>query len=210
MSRPDVPAMARRRARRTSVLAALVLLGLVPAYAQAQMGGRGGQGEHGAHGEHGEMEPPPMAAVRSQYEAVRNHVLQVARNVPEDVLSYRPTEEVRSVSELLGHIANASYAFCSAALGEASPNSTNFEEIAEQAMLVEGLEGAFAYCDRAHAELRGPRLMEEVTLFGQTGTRLWVLMFNATHDWEHYGNLVTYIRLNGLVPPSSGGMTGGR
>jgi hypothetical protein len=51
--------------------------------------------------------------------------------------------------------------------------------------------------------------MEEVSLFGQTGSRLWVLVFNATHNWEHYGNLVTYMRLNGIVPPSSGGMSGG-
>jgi hypothetical protein len=38
-----------------------------------------------------------------------------------------------------------------------------------------------------------------------TGDRMWVLIFNATHNWEHYGNLVTYLRLNGIVPPSSGG-----
>ena len=105
-------------------------------------------------------------------------------------------------------MANASFAFCSAALGEDSPASTNYEEVADQAGLAAGLEEAFAYCDRAHSELAGPRLMEEVSLFGQNGSRRWVLVFNATHTWEHYGNLVTYMRLNDIVPPSSGGLTG--
>jgi len=139
---------------------------------------------------------------------VRDYVLRTARGVPAEVLAYRPTEEVRSFGELLGHVANASFTFCAAALGEDSPATTNYEEVTDQAGLVRGLEEAFAYCDRAHAELRGPRLMQEVDLFGQSGTRLWVLVFNATHTWEHYGNLVTYMRLNGIVPPSSGGLGG--
>ena len=151
---------------------------------------------------------PALAAARMQYEAVRDLMLRTAHGVPATVLAYRPTEEVRSFGELLGHVANASFAFCSAALGEDSPASTNYEEVADQAGLAAGLEEAFAYCDRAHSELAGPRLMEEVSLFGQNGSRLWVLVFNATHTWEHYGNLVTYMRLNDIVPPSSGGLTG--
>lgn len=189
-----------RRSRRTesirlACLAALAVLVVAPSDALAQMGPHGG-------------DMPAMDAARRQYEAVRDYMLQTARGIPESVVAYRPTDEVRSFGELLGHVANASYAFCSAALGEDSPASMNYEEVTDKAGLTAGLEAAFAYCDRAHAELRGPRLMEEVSLFGQTGSRLWVLMFNATHSWEHYGNLVTYMRLNGIVPPSSGGMSG--
>ena len=154
----------------------------------------------------GEM--PPLAAARMQYESVRDLILRTARGVPAEVLAYRPTEEVRSFSELLGHVANASFMFCSVVLDEDSPSSTNYEEVTDQAGLVAGLEEAFAYCDRAHTGLSGQSLMEEVSLFGQTGSRIWVLVFNATHDWEHYGNLVTYMRLNGIVPPSSGGPAG--
>lgn len=190
------PAAARAftHARRM-LLAALAALLVTPALTEAQMAG----GAEGA---------PAMDATRQQYEAVRDYVLQTARGVPQDLIEYRPTEEVRSFGELFGHIANASYSFCSAAMGEQSPSSTDYEEVTDKAGLTEALEEAFAYCDRVHGELGGPAAMEEVDLFGQTGTRLWVLTFNATHTWEHYGNLVTYLRLNGIVPPSSGGMSG--
>jgi uncharacterized damage-inducible protein DinB len=150
-----------------------------------------------------------IGAALQPYESVRDHVLQTARNAPAEVLSYRPTEDTRSFRELLGHIANASYAFCSAALGESSPGTQNFEQVEDREALTRGLEEAFAYCDRAHGALDDAQLVEQVELFGQTGSRLWVLVFNATHTWEHYGNLVTYMRLNGIVPPSSGGLTGG-
>ncbi|MDZ7781196.1 MAG: DinB family protein [Gemmatimonadota bacterium] len=183
---------------RRLLLAVLSVLLVTPAVVEAQMG-RGPGGQRGA---------PAMDAARQQYEAVRDYVLQTARGLPEDLVTYRPTEEVRSFGELLGHIANASYSFCSAAVGEQSPNSTDYEAVTDKAGLTQALEEAFSYCDRVHGELRGPRAMEEVELFGQTGTRLWVLTFNATHTWEHYGNLVTYLRLNGIVPPSSGGMSG--
>ena len=179
-------------ASRRLFFAAAGTLVVLPAAADAQM--------------HGDM--PALAAARQPYESVRDYVLQTARGVPETVIAYQPTDEVRTFGQLLGHIGNASYAFCSAALGEQSPAQGNLEEVTTQAGLVDGLEDAFAYCDRAYEELAGPRLMEEVDLFGMSGTRLWVLVFNATHTWEHYGNLVTYMRLNDIVPPSSGGMSG--
>jgi uncharacterized damage-inducible protein DinB len=182
------------------MLAMGLALVVSPAVAEAQMG-RGGGGM-----QDGEM--PPLAAARIQYESVRDLILRTARGVPAEVLAYRPTEEVRSFSELLGHVANASFMFCSVVLDEDSPSSTNYEELTDQAGLVAGLEEAFAYCDRAHTGLSGRSLMEDVSLFGQTGSRIWVLVFNATHNWEHYGNLVTYMRLNGIVPPSSGGLAG--
>lgn len=183
---------------RSLLAAGMVALALSPALVEAQMG-RGDQGMGG---------PMPLVAVRTQYEAVRDLVLRTARGVPASVIAYRPTDEVRSFGELLGHVANASFTFCAAALGEDSPASVNYEEVTDQAGLTAGLEAAFEYCDRAHTELAGPRLMEQVSLFGQQGSRLWVLVFNATHNWEHYGNLVTYMRLNGIVPPSSGGLSG--
>jgi len=75
-----------------------------------------------------------------------------------------------------------------------------------KAGLVEAINMGFGACEAAYAMDDGTA-MEEVEFFGNTGTRLWVLAFNLTHNWEHYGNLVTYMRANGMVPPSSqGGM----
>lgn len=102
-------------------------------------------------------------------------------------------------------MANANYLFCSAAKGEANPNSSDHEKASAKPALVEAIKASFAYCDAAY-QISDSRAAEEVALFeGMKGSRLWVLMFNVAHDSEHYGNMVTYLRLKGLVPPSSQG-----
>jgi uncharacterized damage-inducible protein DinB len=70
--------------------------------------------------------------------------------------------------------------------------------------LIEGLTASFAYCDPAY-RMDEMKAMEETTFFGDKGSRLWVLIYNATHESEHYGNIVTYLRMKGLVPPSTRG-----
>jgi uncharacterized damage-inducible protein DinB len=150
---------------------------------------------------------PALDGARNLHEMVRDYLMTTANESSESLLAYRPTDEVRSLGEMLGHVGNASFAFCSTALGESSPATGDLEAVATKAELVSGLRAAFDYCDRAYREPTAAQLAEEVNLFGMTGSRIWVLMFNATHNWEHYGNIVTYLRLNGIVPPSSrGGM----
>jgi len=143
-----------------------------------------------------------MAAVAPLYDGVKGWLIASAEQMPEENYSYRPTPEVRSFGELMGHVANANFMFCSGAMGEQNPNSTDYEKATSKAEVVEGINAAFAYCDSAY-QMSEAKAMEETTFFGQAGSRLWVLMFNVSHDWEHYGNVVTYMRLNGMVPPSS-------
>lgn len=150
----------------------------------------------------------PVASVRPLYEMVKGYVTQSAELMPEANYSFKPTPDVRSFGELVGHVANASYLFCSIVKGEKSPATTDFEKAATKAAVVQGLKDAFAYCDGAY-QISDMQAMEEVALpFGNMkGSKLWALAFNQSHDWEHYGNMVTYFRLKGLVPPSSrGGM----
>jgi len=147
-----------------------------------------------------------VASIQPFYERVKDLYTRSLDQLPESLLAYRPTADVRSFGEVLGHVANENYVFCAAALGEDDPNSADFEKTKSRDELSKGLAASFAYCDRAYA-MAEPKAMEETTVFGQSGSRLWVLIFNVTHDSEHYGNLVTYMRLNGMVPPSSqGGM----
>ncbi len=143
-----------------------------------------------------------MAAVRPLYQNVKGWLIASAEQMPEEHYSFRPTPDVRSFGELMGHVANANYMFCAGAAGEESPSSTDFEKAASKADLVAGIKAAFEYCDSTF-QMPETTAMEETTFFGQTGSRLWVLMFNVAHDMEHYGNVVTYMRLKGLVPPSS-------
>jgi len=108
------------------------------------------------------------------------------------------------MGQLLAHIAGAQYLFCSAAAGESSPNSENFEETrTTKASIVDALDAGFAYCDGVFSRMTDQGLARSVTFFGGPNTAGGVLAFNSAHNYEHYGNLVTYMRLNGIVPPSS-------
>lgn len=149
---------------------------------------------------------PVVASVRPLYDQVKAYVVSAAEDMPEENYAFRPTPEVRSFGELIGHIANAQYTFCSAALGEESPSTEDIEETrTTKAELVEAVRAAFDYCDGAYAEVTDAAALETVSFFGGERTRLSILVFNATHDNLHYGNIVTYMRMNGLVPPSSQG-----
>jgi len=148
-----------------------------------------------------------VAAIKPLYESFRGWLVAAAQQMPEADYSFKPTPEVRSFGEILGHTARSNFMFCAAALGEENPNKTDYEKAATKAEIVKGLDASFTYCDKAYA-MPDADAMQEITFFRQKGTKLWVLNYNATHDAEHYGNVVTYMRLKGMVPPSSqrGGM----
>lgn len=147
-----------------------------------------------------------ITAIQPLYQRVKDLYTRSAEQSPESFFAYRPTADVRSFAELLGHVINENYMFCASALGEDDPNSTDFEKTTSKGELTKALAASFAYCDRAYV-MSESKAMEETTFFGQTGSRLWVLIFNVTHDSEHYGNIVTYMRTKGMVPPSSQGGT---
>jgi len=150
------------------------------------------------HGEH----HPVVPGIKSLQDNVKGWIVRAAEQVPEADYAFKPTADVRSFGQLLGHIANAGYMFCSTALGEAAPQKGNAEEITAKAGLQSALNEMFAYCDRAYT-IDHMKAMEPATVFGQEYTRLFALEFNVAHNMEHYGNIVTYMRLKGMVPPSS-------
>ena len=148
-----------------------------------------------------------VASVRPLYDMAKGWLIRSAEQMPEANYPFQPTPEVRTFGQLIGHVANANYLFCSAVKGEKNPSTGDFEKTTAKAALVQAIKDAFAYCDAAY-QIADMKAMEEVTLFeGMKGSRLWALMFNVAHNTEHYGNVVTYFRLKGMVPPSSqGGM----
>lgn len=143
-----------------------------------------------------------LAGVRTVYNAVKGFVTQAAERMPEEHYSFAPTPEVRNFGQLIGHIANANYLFCAPVLGEPNGGRGNAEELTTKGELVEAVKASFAYCDRAYA-IPAAQAGDALQFFGQQHTKLSVLAFNMGHDYEHYGNIVTYMRMKGLVPPSS-------
>ena len=146
----------------------------------------------------------PMAeGQKFLYDMVKGYILRSAEKMPEENYSFKPTPEVRSFGQLLGHIDDAQYLFCSAVLGEANPAPGVEKSKTSKSDLVKALNEAFAYCDRAYDTMTDAQAAAMVKFFGAEQAKLTVLSFNTAHNNEHYGNIVTYLRMKGLVPPSS-------
>lgn len=146
---------------------------------------------------------PHVAILKTQADTIRSLVLQTAEKVPEDVYAFKPTPDVRSLGGVLGHIADGNNLLCGIANGDkAAPTPVN-EKKTTRADLVAALKASFAACDKVFDGTTDANAAAPVDFFGQKQTRLGMLAFNNSHMWEHYGNLVTYMRLKNIVPPSS-------
>jgi uncharacterized damage-inducible protein DinB len=145
--------------------------------------------------------PSPVADIRAQWKSLSGYVLETAMDVPESKYAYKPTPDVRSFGELFAHLAGSQSMFCAIALGE-KPPAEDAVTARSKAELVGALKQSNVACERAYTQTDAAASMS-VDVFGQQHSRLYALMMNATHDGEHYGNLVTYLRMNGMVPPSS-------
>ena len=146
---------------------------------------------------------PLSGAIKFEYGMVKGYVLRSAEKVPAEDYSFKATDEVRSFGQLVGHVADAQYSFCSAATGEKNPAPHIEKTKTSKDDLVAALKDAFAYCDKAYDSMTDRTGAEQVKFFGREVPRLGVLAFSNMHDDEHYGNMVTYMRLKNIVPPSS-------
>jgi uncharacterized damage-inducible protein DinB len=144
-----------------------------------------------------------VSGVSTIYNVAKGNLVRAAEQMPEADYSFQATKDVRTFGKLIGHVADANFYFCSQAAGEQNPSKGEFEKtLTAKTELVQALKDSFAYCDKAY-QISDTKGVEEVTLFGMKTNRVGALAFNAGHDMEHYGNIVTYMRLKGMVPPSS-------
>ncbi len=148
---------------------------------------------------------PFTEIVKSSWDSVKKNVSASATQMPENEYSFQPTPEVRSFGKILGHLANEHYLICSTAKGEKDPNTVDFEKTTAKADLLKALTASITYCDGVFAGMTDAKAFDTVEMFGSKFKRLGTLELNVMHDSEHYGNLVTYMRMKGHVPPSSAG-----
>jgi uncharacterized damage-inducible protein DinB len=146
---------------------------------------------------------PLLAGQKALFEGTKNNLIRSAEKMPEQDYSFKPTPEVRSFGELVGHLADYQYVFCSAAAAEKPPVSGIEETKHSKAELIQALKEGFAYCDKVYAGITDAKLADMVRLEGRSMAVLTALTVNTSHNNEHYGNIVTYLRMKGLVPPSS-------
>jgi uncharacterized damage-inducible protein DinB len=144
-----------------------------------------------------------VAALRENWRQVTAHITAAAEELAEADYAYRPVATVRTFGEMIGHVAGAQYMMCAAALGEPARAEDAIEKSAKtKAALVQALKESTAYCARAYAQTAAAA-SATTQLFGQTQPRFHALTLNAVHNGEHYGNIITYMRMKGMVPPSS-------
>jgi len=145
------------------------------------------------------------------YNNVKTNLTQSAEKMTEADYSFKPVPEVRSFGQLMGHVANAHYVFCSAAKGVPNPNQgNNFEQKTAKADLVKALADSYAFCDDVYSSLTDASAGEFVKQGQNDVARGGVLATNVAHDNESYGTAVVYLRLKGIVPPSTDRANQGR
>ena len=148
---------------------------------------------------------PFTDAAKAQFATIKNNVIRTAEKVPEDLYEFKPTPEVRSLGQLIAHIADGNFGICAAG-STMKPPMTGIEKSTGgkgKAALQKALAASFEFCESAWASMDATRSGEMVKTFLGNQPRFSTLQFNTSHVWEHYGNLVTYMRLKGIVPPSS-------
>jgi uncharacterized damage-inducible protein DinB len=148
-------------------------------------------------------ENPLSSWDRIAYARLKNILARSAEKMPEENYGFKPVDTVRSYGQIVGHLADAQYLFCSMALGEKSPGPDIEHTKTSKADLIAALNTAFAYCDKAYGSMTDASATQTIKLFGNDAPRMSALIVNNMHNMEHYGNLVTYMRMKGIVPPSS-------
>jgi uncharacterized damage-inducible protein DinB len=148
---------------------------------------------------------PYTDSIKAQLAQIKNPVIRTAEKVGEDLYAFKPTPEVRSLGQLIAHIADGNFGICAAASGMKPPMS-GVEKSTQgngKAALQKALAASFEFCEQGLASMDDKKGGEVIKMFLGMHPRLGVFAFNNSHVNEHYGNLVTYMRLKGIVPPSS-------
>ena len=141
------------------------------------------------------------AYARALWREVSTYLVKAATDAPDAVFAYKPTPEVRSFGETLDHVAASQNGYCRLALGQKAGGSGAGTGAKTKGEVIDALRSSNAVCEQAYAQTDSEAARPAYD--GDKRSRLYMLLENATHDNEHYGNIVTYLRLNHLVPPSS-------
>ena len=145
------------------------------------------------------------AGLKRFWDGIKRNVSEAAEKMPEANYSFKPTPDVRSFGELVGHVAESQHGMCLGLKGEKPPfERGSIEKKTTKAELVKALQDAIAACDSLYGTATDESLVK-MTKFGpaQEAAPINILWYNISHSNEHYGNMVTYMRLKGLVPPST-------
>lgn len=140
------------------------------------------------------------AEVKQSYAAVKRNILGSADKMPAENYGFKPTPEIRSFAEVLDHVADSQMRSCAGFLGE--QKTPGAQGKSAKADVIAALNDAFAECDKAYDALTDANVSETLKA-GRSISRIGLLVGTVGHDREQYGILSVYLRLKGIIPPSS-------
>ena len=144
------------------------------------------------------------ATLIRSYQNVQRNVLEAAEKMPEDNYGFRPTPEIRPFGELIAHTALAQFGNCAALKGVDSPHKDDKEEAPRnKAQLIALFKESTEYCDPAITPLKDDDLPALVKVNTNQAAKGVLLGGLATHGNEMYGTMSVYLRLKGIVPPTT-------
>ena len=140
--------------------------------------------------------------VRAHWKSTRNIMLTIAAAVPEDKYDFKPTPEVRSFRDQFVHIVEENYFFMGFVSGQRNAKPAVTPKT--KAEIIKALTDSYDFGAKALAGLNDSNAMEIIPVMGnRQGPRWSMALMNIVDNMDHYGNLVVYMRLNGITPPSS-------
>jgi len=142
-----------------------------------------------------------VGPLRTQWGITRDLVVNLVQIMPEEKYDFKPTPAIRSFREVVGHLILENYTFMSMVTGDPAPDKAKFEVLKSRDELTKALSESYAFGERTLAALTDAKAVEKITMRGQSVVRWYPVLYNLQDSMNHYGNLVVYIRLNGLVPP---------
>jgi len=151
---------------------------------------------------------PLIAEAKAHYTAVKTNFLKAADKMPEDAYDFKATPDVQSFADRILHVAGQ-VRTCATVKGEQKQIDTTKKSKGD---VVAALKASFDECDAAWDSMTDATAVEMLAGRGGQTSKLGTLIRNTNHDSEMYGYICVYMRLKGIVPPSSegGGMRGGR
>ncbi len=155
---------------------------------------------------------PLGAVIQRSFNVFSNYVTMAAEMMPESGYAFRPTADVRNFGEQINHATGSHYSFCNQAglpPGVERRSSPNLREVTSKAAIIQALKESVAYCDSILAAASEAWLSETAKGLGGSssglieGMRAHSFMYNNVHLAEDYGTITTYMRMQGVVPPST-------
>jgi uncharacterized damage-inducible protein DinB len=176
------------------VVVSLAILGVTPALAQTPAGGSASAPQFAT--------TSFLAPTRATWDSTRSLVVRLIEAMPEDKWDFKPTPAVRSFREIVAHLIGENYLFFGRVAGENPANPA--QNLKTRDELLKALHESYAYGAKVWGDLTEAKALEMIE--GRSGQKVqrWSPILIAIQDnMNHYGNLVVYLRLNGVVPPRS-------